>query len=453
MPSFVPTISTRPTGYWDRPHSQQSLPSGVPSIQPTSSINPSLEPSSPPSQFDQHSDPPSGAPSLPNPTSSPTEGLVVQGREFNYCFVDQVVLANATVTLFSVLGLQIDQTITDDEGRWKFTGLPQGRYYPIVERPPCRRVLEKQLGSLDPEEIDFSASLSDEQIIKFFKTGDVCNSKISLGDWDVFSDEDWNEVALFDTLDECCANMFWHDIKGCLNRSRVAFQFEFCVDISGLNGLSDCPLPEIRVIENAMRAGLDKNSNLTLTEIGSIVLTNTNDQTKCSRSEYSDEFLPSSTAQSLTTVCGTVTTKEACREEVCLKKAFKRVSDKFESSLENSEFSNKLRSLSRDASDSLSHLESVEVTMNSFVTKKLLLPRTVTSSQVVVNQNDTPFEHSSTSSDMPRFYPTFISGQLCHSKISFDSWEESYGTLKECCTTHFSWDYEACCKSEGMGEC
>ena len=56
-------------------------------------------------------------------------------------------------------------------------------------------------------------------------------------------------------------------------------------------------------------------------------------------------------------------------------------------------------------------------------------------------------EYSSVVSDVPRFYPTFISGQLCHSKKSFDAWEESHDTLKECCQTHFSWDYEECMKN------
>jgi len=457
MPSSVPTLLT-----------------ALPSTQPTSSINQSVGPSSLPSLSNYHlSDTPSEVPTLStlptylpsstqNPTSPPTEGYVVQGREFNPCKEGRVVLGGANVTLFSVLGQQIGQTTTDSEGLWEFTGLPIGRYYSVTDYPECRR-LHGNDRYLHPKEIDLSTSISDEQQIKFFKTGDMCNSKISLGDWDVFSNEDWIEVALFDTLDECCVHLFFSDIAGCLKRSRITFKFEFCVDVSGLDGLLDCPLSEIHAIQNAMQTGLDKSSNLTLTEIGDIVLTNANGEIQCSRSEYSNEFLSLS---SRTNVCGTVTGEEACREEQCLKNAFKRVSSKFKGFFDDKEFSSQLlRSLSRDtsASGSLARLESVDVAKNSFVTKNLLLPLTVTSSpspsRIVDRQNDKPLEYSSstTSSQSNRFYPTFVSGQLCRSKYSFDidSWEESYETLKECCKTHFFWDYEACCKTEteGMGGC
>ena len=303
-------------------------------------------------------------------------------------------------------------------------------------------------------DLSTSTSLSDEQKIKFYKTGEMCNSKISLGDWDVFSNEDF-EVALFDTLDECCANSFLDDIAGCLKRSRVTFHFEFCVDMSGLNGLVDCPLPEISTIQSSMQAGLDKSSSLTLTEIGHIVLTNVDGETMCSRSEYSNEFV-SLSARRLTTVCGTVTTKEACREELCLKNAFNSVSQKFKSYFENNEFSSQLlQSLSSDMHRSLARLESVEVAKNSFVTKNLLLPLTVTSSpsRIANHRDGKPLDNFTTSSHANRFYPTFVSGQLCQSKNSFDSWEVSYETLKECCSTHFFWDYEGCCKAEGMGGC
>ena len=48
-----------------------------------------------------------------------------------------------------------------------------------------------------------------------------------------------------------------------------------------------------------------------------------------------------------------------------------------------------------------------------------------------------------------RFYPTWSQGQLCSSKSSssFESWEESYTSLEECCDVSFSWDYDACMQS------
>lgn len=62
-------------------------------------------------------------------------------------------------------------------------------------------------------------------------------------------------------------------------------------------------------------------------------------------------------------------------------------------------------------------------------------------------------QDSLTSTDGKRFYPTYIPGQLCHSKQTFDSWEEHYGTLRECCEERFSWDIEECCNSLDMGGC
>ena len=52
-----------------------------------------------------------------------------------------------------------------------------------------------------------------------------------------------------------------------------------------------------------------------------------------------------------------------------------------------------------------------------------------------------------------RFYPTYLPGQLCHLKDTFDSWESSYRTLKECCDAHFPGDRDACCGSLEMGGC
>ena len=45
-----------------------------------------------------------------------------------------------------------------------------------------------------------------------------------------------------------------------------------------------------------------------------------------------------------------------------------------------------------------------------------------------------------------RYYATYTNGQSCTSKSSkeFESWEESFATLDECCDTNFSWDYDSC---------
>ncbi|KAL7460277.1 hypothetical protein ACHAXS_000740 [Conticribra weissflogii] len=47
---------------------------------------------------------------------------------------------------------------------------------------------------------------------------------------------------------------------------------------------------------------------------------------------------------------------------------------------------------------------------------------------------------------MPRFYATWDSSSLCSSKstAAFESWEESYGSLEECCEVRFGWDFDNC---------
>ena len=54
---------------------------------------------------------------------------------------------------------------------------------------------------------------------------------------------------------------------------------------------------------------------------------------------------------------------------------------------------------------------------------------------------------SSTSTDEVRYYASYSDGgEICASKSSskFESWEESYASLDECCEGSFSWDYDAC---------
>ena len=165
QPSAQPSQSKEPT---HMPSSVPTLATELPSIQPTRIINENLSviPSGLPSLANQLSDSPSGLPtssklptyypsSIHNPTSPPTEGYVVQGREFNPCDEGRVVLAGAKDTLFSVLGQEIGQTITASEGRWEFTSLPIGRYFWVTDYPECRRLQEKDRHRLTQKESIF----------------------------------------------------------------------------------------------------------------------------------------------------------------------------------------------------------------------------------------------------------------------------------------------------------
>ena len=44
------------------------------------------------------------------------------------------------------------------------------------------------------------------------------------------------------------------------------------------------------------------------------------------------------------------------------------------------------------------------------------------------------------------YYPSYADDELCSSKSSskFESWEESYSSLDECCESAFNWEYDAC---------
>ena len=282
--------SSKPSNVISMQPSMSKSPSSMPSILPSTSSKPSLRgvpvptsmPSSTPSTTSSNL--PSNQPSKPTTvlnengilSEAPTvTGMVIQRQAFDPCASGVVPLQDATVLLYQSGSTEVfRQTTTDSDGWYEFRGLPMSRYDVEIDFPDCssRRGLKEKI---------------EQQHIKLFReSGDFCAS---------FDDDERRSsdgfTTHFSSLDECCANIFWYDMEGCIARSHVAdFQ----------------PLTEEEVLS---------------------------------------------------------------------------------------------------------------------------------------------LEYSSVVSDVPRFYPTFISGQLCHSKTSFDAWEESHDTLKECCQTHFSWDYEECMKN------
>ena len=80
---------------------------------------------------------------------------------------------------------------------------------------------------------------------KFYKNGDKCDSKIYFEDWETAGVSPWTETTLFNTIEECCANLFWYDYNGCVGRSPATFKFDFCVDIKGLPDPQDCQSADI----------------------------------------------------------------------------------------------------------------------------------------------------------------------------------------------------------------
>ncbi len=55
---------------------------------------------------------------------------------------------------------------------------------------------------------------------------------------------------------------------------------------------------------------------------------------------------------------------------------------------------------------------------------------------------------SNTESSAVRYYATYSEDEMCASKATskFESWEESFVSLEECCQMAFSWDVDACLK-------
>lgn len=52
-----------------------------------------------------------------------------------------------------------------------------------------------------------------------------------------------------------------------------------------------------------------------------------------------------------------------------------------------------------------------------------------------------------------RYFATWKQGKLCESKRVFEDWEQPFDSLQDCCNEKFSYDYEACCQSNGQGGC
>jgi hypothetical protein len=172
--------------------------------------------------------------------------------------------------------------------------------------------------------------------------------------------------------------MFWFDMDGCSTRSPVAFQFEFCVDLSGFDEYSDCPTNEFQTVEREMQKGLGQNSTLALVQFGSTILRKVGDEIKCigptdhhnlttnklrGRVALQDDKL---------TICGVVVTKEtSCSNEACLRDSYDKVLGPFESHVYSRALSTSLHSSAGDG------LQMAKVVASSLTTRKLVFPSTV----------------------------------------------------------------------------
>ncbi|KAL3817219.1 hypothetical protein ACHAXA_001711 [Cyclostephanos tholiformis] len=424
-----------------------------------------------------------------NAPASQVNGMTIQRQVYDPCDSSSV-LVGALVTLYSEAGQYVDETFTDSDGYYIFTGLPFVRYLSEVDYPECDGRHLSEIGG------ETRVFVPNDHAFKFYKSGDVCDVMLSIGDEDGLSSA--GDIAHFDTLDECCANMFWFDIDGCSSRSPIAFQFEFCVDVSGFEFDNDelhsssCPLDEISIVERELQNGLDCNSTLALVQFGNAILSKVGNDVKCNdgpamTADHSGDLVanklrrgstaaaPPSQGDALT-ICGVVVTKETlCGDEACLRERYDKVLGLFEGYLYGDAFAVSLRSSLVSAGDGGSPHRAavdlrtmVEVVASSLTARKLVFPSSAlavvpkeianaANPAVTIIEDRQPVKNQGNANSTPplarRFYPTYMHGRLCRSKSTFDSWEQSYASLRECCESHFSWDLTACCGSLDMGGC
>lgn len=285
----------------------------------------------------------------------------------------------------------------------------------------------------------------------------MCDTKIFFEDWETNSPADWTATTQFDTLDECCANLFWDDYDGCMARSPVMFKFEFCVDVKKLVDPPDCQSADIyaNVLEATMNAmlleeeptyrrlthgdgvGMDAN----ITKIGDVSLgRSSGSSTVCGGSLAGQGFtnektglLPDIEAASNKTssICGVITVEEdECAREDCLNEIFHNITHHLQEFVDNGSFTRTLHKMATTRLPPVPELQVVESVTGTMSTQNLLLPGTITGLL-----------------DLKFFFngdPT-----TCDEKAYFKPNETPYETLHECCSTHFVWNIENCCSNGG----
>jgi len=276
---------------------------------------------------------------------------------------------------------------------------------------------------------------------KFYRNGEICDSKLEFEDWEMNSPAEWTDTKLFDTLDECCANLFSYDYSGCMGRSPVMFKFDFCFDIGSLLPPIDCQTADIHanVLEDAINLGLGEGSDANITRIGDASLTKVEGSTQCGGSLEGQDFINDLTGTigqpdlsdlpDSTTVCGVITTESYdCTADECLNDIYQGIIDSLNVYVD-SEFTTNLNSLATTRLPPVEELQIAEGITGSLSTYNLLLPSTI-SSQL----GDRKY---------------FKDNDSCGQKTAFATWETKYDTLLDCCSANFNWQLDQCCADGG----
>ena len=236
----------------------------------------------------------------------------------------------------------------------------------------------------------------------FFSNGEFCNTEIYFEQWEHNSPhEAWTEHSHFDTLEECCASTFAHDYDGCMERSPLMFQFEFCFDAQGLVNPLDCQSADIyaNVIEDAIN-GVTHNAyqvvgnpsamtptDANITMLGDVSLNKgSGGGTICGGSlagqQYTNQFTgtyPDVSAASGTqsNVCGIMTVEDSqCRTEQCLRDHYNNIVTELAQYVNSGDLTESIRNRALLRLPPVTELRGVTALGYSLTTQNLVLPAT-----------------------------------------------------------------------------
>jgi len=340
---------------------------------------------------------------------------------------------------------------------------------------------------------------------KFYKNEDKCDTKVVFEDWESNTPDMFlgGESTLFDTLDECCAHKFWYDFDGCMGRSPVIYKFEFCVDIGGLVDPLDCQSADIygNLLEDAINANADLGFevNAAVTKIGEVSLEKVKGSTVCGGSLDGQSFTNSLTgsnpdidaaAGTTTEVCGVMTVEagDDCKDEECLQTQYADISQALKQATTDGTLKDTIKDKATTRLPPVPELQIV--TADDFKAFDVLMPATITGDfdtkfffgtdlttcqekpTITFGEWDVRYDtlHSCCQQhfnwdiagccsngggcpELPNvpvaveaggYYPTWVAGELCAYKVGFESWEEKFDSIEDCCTSKFSYDYNNC---------
>jgi hypothetical protein len=276
---------------------------------------------------------------------------------------------------------------------------------------------------------------------KFYRNGEMCDVKIDFDFWE--GEATWSDSTLFDTRDECCANLFYYDFSGCMARSPVEFKFDFCLDVADLVPPMDCQTADIyaNVIEDVINARLGSESDSNITRVGDVSLgkiAGGAGSTTCGGSLGGEGFINDNTGTPAdlsnpppsTTVCGVISTRStSCGQEDCLTARYDSIVSDMNTYVNDGSMTTALQARATTRLPPVPELKQASSISGTFTTSNLLLPATISS---LIGESK-----------------YFKDGTQCGTKTAFAAWESPYNTLLDCCEANFNWQLDACCAAGG----